>query len=254
MSERVNRRAALRAGALGIAAGLTGCSARTLGAGQTFQSQLDEVRSETERYTDPRTAMEDGFRPSGPVAPGQGWHSVNEEHVRSAAEEGLSHTNPQVVTYDTEMKLAAVEWAVPADAVGGRLDLFADDDGDPTPPGDLSFDAMTTNDNWAAVVPPADLGHGDEVALEWGRLDTGGPGSGDPQVVDIATTPELQTLHAWVHRENPEGVSTALTPKWPAAAARTTTDRSGRQPGDPLLGSLARGDLCRAAGRFGVSP
>ena len=206
MSERVNRRAALRAGALGIAAGLTGCSARTLGAGQTFQSQLDEVRSETERYTDPRTAMEDGFRPSGPVAPGQGWHSLNEEHVRLAAEEGLSHTNPQVVTYDTDMKLAAVEWAVPADAVGGRLDLFANGDGDPTPPADLSFDAMTTNDNWAAVVPPADLGHGDEVALEWGRLDTGGPGSGDPQVVDIATTPELQTLHAWVHRENPEGV------------------------------------------------
>lgn len=87
-----------------------------------------------------------------------------------------------------------------------RTAVLATGDGGPTPPAELSLDATTTNDHWAAVVPPADLTSGDEVSLEWGRLNTGA-GSGETRVVDVATTtPELLTLHAWVHRENPEGV------------------------------------------------
>lgn len=228
MSQDITRRKALMLGATGIAAGFAGCSS-TLSSGSTLESQLDEVRSQTEQYTDPRAALEDGFRVAGPVAPGQGWHFINNDRVKAAAQEGLSRSEPQVLTYDREMNLVAVEWAVPANAIDETPDLFDDSGADASEewhshesythvfangngqadaPTELGFEALTTNDYWAGFRPPdTDLESGDEIALRWGVEGPDADQGDETRVVDLAAThPALETLHVWVHNENPEGV------------------------------------------------
>ncbi|MFB6157060.1 MAG: hypothetical protein ABEJ34_04380, partial [Haloferacaceae archaeon] len=221
-------------GATGIATGLAGCAA-SRSSGSTLESQLEEVRSSTEQYSDPKEALAAGFRVAGPVAPGQGWHFINNDRVKAAAKEGLSRSKPQVLTYDRELNLVAVEWAIPADAADGTPDLFADGGADASEewhthesythvfangngradaPPDLGFDALTTNDNWAAFRPPdTDLASGDEVALRWGVESPDADQGDETRVVDLAAThPALETLHVWVHKENPEGVFNPVHP------------------------------------------
>ncbi|MFB6193541.1 MAG: hypothetical protein ABEI75_00625 [Halobaculum sp.] len=225
-----DRRTALRLAGGGLAAGLAGCAGR-LGSGteNTLESQLASVRSETEQYADPTAALEAGFKLTGPVAPGQGWHFVNPKRVETAAKEGLDRSSPQVLTYDREMNLVAVEWAVPTGAVDDQPDLFDDGDasatetwhthesfthvlatgdGTATPPPELGFDTMATNDNWAAFRPPnTELSPGDEIALKWGVESPDADEGGETRVVDLAQThPPLMTLHVWVHSDNPKGV------------------------------------------------
>lgn len=228
MTRRITRRKALTLGGTGIAVGLAGCSS-SLSPGSTLESQIEEVRSQTEQYTDPRAALEDGFRVAGPVAPGQGWHFINNDRVAAAAEEGLSRSEPQVLTYDQDMNFVAVEWAVPNDAVDDSPDLFddsgadaseewhshesythvfADGNGQSDGPADLSFDALTTNDNWAGFRPPdTSLEPGDEIALQWGVEGPDADQGDETRVIDLAAThPALETLHVWAHKENPEGI------------------------------------------------
>ena len=226
---RTSRRELLQVGAATVATvTVSGCTT-TLSSGSALQSQLDEVASTTETYSDPEAALRDGFRITGPAAPGQGWHFVNNERVRAAAKEGPDRSKPQVLTYDTDLNLVAVEWAVPVDAVDESPDLFDDDGAEATEkwhthdsfthvfangngqaddPESVGFEALTTADNWSAFRPPnTDLSPGDEASLKWGVESPDADDGNETRVVDIAAThPSLETLHVWVHRENPEGV------------------------------------------------
>lgn len=201
----------------------------TGGGGSTFQSQVAEVESATESYGDPAAALEAGFNPAGPVAPGQGWHFVNQDRVMAAAENGLARSEPQVLTYDREMNLVAVEWAVPSEATDSTPSLFDDTDADATEqwhthdsfthvfadrsgsatdPADLGLEELTTSNNWAAFRPPnTDLSAGDEIALKWGIESPDANEGGEQRVVDFAAThPSFETLHMWVYKDNPEGL------------------------------------------------
>ena len=224
------RRAVLRLGGAALVAGLAGCSGRLTGTPtNALTTQLEAVRSATEEYADPQAAMEAGFNLTGPVAPGQGWHLVNPDRVRAAAEEGVDRSTPQVLTYDRSLELVAVEWAVPAPAVDETPELFDDGgaeateewhahqsfthvlatgDGAATPPPEVGFDALTTSDNWAAFRPPdPELSSGEEVSLRWGVEGPDADEGDEARVVDLASThPPLTTLHVWVHKDNPEGV------------------------------------------------
>lgn len=236
MRRAYSRRELLRIGSAGAVAGLAGCSDSIGGSGTSLESQLEEVESATAEFSEPQAALGAGFQVAGPVAPGQGWHLINEERVQAAAENGPDRSKPQVLTYDTDRTLVAVEWAVPSEAASDDLDLFADGDaeateewhshgaathvlatgdGEATDPGSIGFEAMMNNDNWSAFLPPnPDLSHGDEVALEWG-VESGRDemDEGEQRVVDIAAThPSLETLHVWVHKENPEGVFHSVHP------------------------------------------
>lgn len=229
MTERKTRRDVLRLGAAGLAAGVAGCTGQ-IGGGSSLESQLETVASETEQFSEPGAALEAGFQVAGPVAPGQGWHFIHEERVQAAAQEGPDLSEPQVLTYDTDLELVAVEWAVPSEAVDEEPDLFdtegadateewhthgaathvlANGDGEATPPDQLGMDDLMTNDNWSAFLPPEQgLEPGDEVSLEWGvEADRESMEDGEARVVDVpATHPAMETLHVWAHEENPEGV------------------------------------------------
>ena len=125
------------------------------------------------------------------------------------------------------MDLVAVEWAVPDAAVEEPPSLFADSgtemseewyahdsfthvfadgNGRAGDPGDIGFDALTTNNNWSAFRPPdTDLSPGDEIALRWGVESPDADDGEEARVIDFAAThPRLQTLHVWIHEENPE--------------------------------------------------
>ncbi|MFB6304087.1 MAG: hypothetical protein ABEH47_02890 [Haloferacaceae archaeon] len=230
----IDRRTAVKTFGTVVVGAFAGC-AGTAG-GNELRNQLDAVREATSKYEDVKSALEDGFKISGPFIPGQGWHFVHPERVRSAAREGLDRSKPQVLTYDDELELGAVEWSVPADAVDGEPDLFADGnadatehwhthdaathvmakpDGERTDPASLSLSEWTTNDYWTEFHPPdRSIGPGDEVRLNWGTPE-GKSGSGETRVVDLVTThPSLRTLHVWVYADNPEGVFAESNPEF----------------------------------------
>ena len=196
--------------------------------------QLNEVEGVTEKYADPRAALEDGFKLNGPYVPGMGWHFTHPERLQQAAENGPSLTEPPMLTYldneDTDgLELASVEYAVPSDAVDGELDLFNDEDADATEtwhthegathlfangngeqddPRDLSFEELTTKENWAEFHPVDEsLEEGDTIALNWGRANAKEGDHKEERVIDlVANHPSVETLHAWVHVDNPDGV------------------------------------------------
>lgn len=231
-----SRRTALASIGTATVIGLAGCQGRRQATKSQLQKQLDTVRTETQKYKDPKKAVEDGFKITGPYVPGMGWHFMHPKRVKSAANEGMQRTKPQILTYNKEMQLGAVEWGVPKQAVDGSLDLFADEnadatetwhphetathvfakpDGKQTSPKQVSFADWTTNDNWAEFRPPDEnLSPGDEIALNWGSPKAN-EGEKETRIVDVASThPDLTTLHVWVHTENPEGVFNPINPKW----------------------------------------
>ena len=204
--------------------------------------QLNEVEGVTEKYTDPRAALEDGFKLNGPYVPGMGWHFTHPERLQRAAENGPSLTEPPLLTYldneDTDgLELASVEYAVPTEAVDGELDLFNDEGEDETEvwhthegathvfangngkqddPTKLSFEELTTKANWAEFHPVDEsLEEGDAIALNWGRANAKEGDDKEKRVVDIvANHPTIETLHVWVHMDNPDGVFAAVHPEY----------------------------------------
>lgn len=203
--------------------------------------QLARVREATAQYSDVETAMADGYKPLGPFVPGMGWHFLNPANVQAAVENGLDVERPQLLTYgDTgaacggDLVLGAVEYAIP---VGAR------DFDKETPPDLFDDDAAEWHVHPAAehaFALPTDPGHGehgdvpqsmDEVPrselfrttnwIEVTRDDSGEPNfpqgttfmadleGGAPldlrTVVTSSVHPDLWTLHAWVHAENPDG-------------------------------------------------
>lgn len=208
-----------------------------------LQQQLDSVRDATSKYADPKTAMADGYRLLGPYVPGMGWHLLHPERLERATTEGFDIETPPLLTYlETEngLTLGAAEFAAPADAAPANPDLFADEDTTAmaratetgtetwhthttathvfampddrqTASQDVTFDALTTNDNWSEFRPPDEsLSAGDTISLNWGSVE-GKTGDRTERVVDRVTThPDLRTLHVWVHTENPAGVFTSI--------------------------------------------
>lgn len=230
----VSRRYVLGGIGAGVIGSIAGCAGLT--GGSTLENQLDTIRESTTKYQDPKAALQDGFTISGPYVPGMGWHFMHPGRIKEAAKQGLSRDKPQLLTYNDHMELGAVEWAIPSKAVDESPDLFADEyadaseswhphkaathvfakpDGEQTTPKQVSLEGWTTNENWAEFRPPnPDLSAGDEVALNWGSLKAM-EGEKSTRVVDVAAThPDLTTLHAWVHTENPEGVFNPMNPKW----------------------------------------
>ena len=63
--------------------------------GADLDSQLSTVEPETAEFEEPKAALEAGFQVAGPVAPGQGWHFINEDRVQAAAESGVSWKSPK---------------------------------------------------------------------------------------------------------------------------------------------------------------
>lgn len=223
---------------MGLAAtvGLTGCIG-AIGGGNELEQQLETVREATSRYRDPKRALEDGFVAGGPYVPGMGWHWQHPQRGREAAESGFDIEKPNLLVYqnvDDGLDLGAVEWGAPVEAVPEDPDLFADTGGSetwhvheaathvfalpdakPTKPPNVPFDAWVTNDHWAEFRPPdPDLESGDPVALNWGSLEAKS-GERTERIVDVAAShPDLNTLHAWVHAENPEGVFHPVNPEY----------------------------------------
>lgn len=207
----------------------------------TLQSQLETVHSATEQYTDPQVAREDGYRLTGPYVPGMGWHFSNQEYQQQAAQNGFSLDKPPLITYldnhDTNgLELAAVEFGIPTSAVNEPPDLFNDPgseateewhthaaathvfakpDNQRTSPDNITFDDLTTKNNWTEFTPPdPDIASGDTVSLNWGSAE-GKTGETTERVADIVSNhPELYTLHAWVHIDNPEGVFSPVHPDY----------------------------------------
>lgn len=235
MNRRLTRRRLLTSMGAAASVGLTGCIGALSGESE-LERQLDTVREATSQYRDPETALADGFVAGGPYVPGMGWHWQHPGRGQTAAQEGFDIEKPNLLTYlesDDGLQLGAVEWGAPVGTVPEDPDLFADDgsetwhvhpaathvfalpDGQQTPPPEVPMDAWVTNDHWAEFRPPdGDLQAGDTVSLNWGSLEAK---SGDrtERVVDVAAThPDLNTLHAWVHTENPEGVFHPVNPDY----------------------------------------
>lgn len=222
------RRSVVTALGVGIIGGLAGCTGGVGGGQSEFQNQIGAVRDATTKYTDHKKALQDGFAVLGPFVPGMGWHFAHPQRLQNAAKNGFSIEKPQLLTYDAEMTLGAVEWGAPKEAVDGTPDLFADDadateewhthaaathvlavpDGEQANPKNIAPEQFLTNSNWAEFRPPnPDLQPGTTVNLHWGSLEAKQTTPKEERVVDIAQThPDLTTLHAWVHADNPDGL------------------------------------------------
>lgn len=237
MAGEITRRAALGTLGAGVVLATTGC----IGASgpSKFQKQLETVREATKEFSSPKTALEAGFKPMGPSVPGMGWHFNHPGRSKEVATNGFSLDKPNLITFvrtDDGLTLAAAEWGAPASKTPENPDLFADEnanatekwhthksathvfalaDDKQTKPSAVPPKEWVTNDNWAEFRPPnPDLKPGDTVSLHWGSLEAK-EGETTERVVDLAIThPDLRTLHAWVHVENPEGVFKPVNPEF----------------------------------------
>lgn len=230
----------------------TAFAAEAGGTTRPLDSQLEAVTEATEQYTDPRTALDDGYQPLGPYVQGMGWHFRHSERAERAIEEGVELTRPTWLTYgDTGggfdgLVLGAVEYSIPVGVDGHTEDeppdIF-DDDGSESwhthPAAEHAFVMPVESDHGVSDDLPGNL---DEVPPEerfrttnWIELTPGGQ-SGEPllepgtvittnlgpeevtnirAVVDSIVHPDLLTLHVWVHHENPEGVFVPVNPDLP---------------------------------------
>lgn len=154
---------------------------------------------------------------------------------------------------DGELVLGAVEYAIPVGARGfdeeTPPDVFADEDADataewhihhkaehvftlpvnpekglpedfPASPADAAFTDQLQTTNWVELTPGGDLGapkfeHGEMLLTDFNAR---GPLNARA-VVGASVHPDLWTLHAWVHHDNPNGVFTAHNPDLPRSPA-----------------------------------
>lgn len=233
---QVSRRSVLATLCSGIVSASAGCSSGVLSGSNDLESELESATSATEKYKDPRKALEDGFKLGGPYVPGMGWHFSHPKRLQDAAKNGLDIEKPPMLTYldnhDTDgPKLAAVEYGLPLKVAekNGTPDLFSDDNADATEkwhthkaathvfangngkqdnPKDLGFESLAGKKNWAEFRPvDKDLKPGDSIALSWGKPNAKEGDNKEERVVDLVSNhPSLTTLHAWVHVENPDGM------------------------------------------------
>ncbi|WP_458207931.1 hypothetical protein [Haladaptatus sp. NG-SE-30] len=245
-----DRRAFLKAVGAGTATSMT--ISGTVGAHDkdSLDDQVTKVKDATSKYTNPQKALDDGYQVMGPYVTGMGWHFMHHGRVQAAAKNGLTLTEPQLLTYgDTGegikgLVLGAVEYAIPVGAGDfseeNPPDLFDDEDSAETwhthhsaehvfamrgDPRSEKFPESITD------VPPAERVR----STRWLEISPGGkPGEpmlepktalvgdlrGDEvtnarMVVSSSVHPDLLTLHAWVHQNNPEGVFAEINPELP---------------------------------------
>jgi hypothetical protein len=221
---------------------------------ESLDAQLSEVREATSKYEGPRKAIDDGYRIMGPYVSGMGWHFMHPERVQSAAGDGLALTEPQLLTYGDPgdgtdgLVLGAVEYAIPLDAGDyteeNPPDLFDDQDGeetwhvhrsaehafavrgDPSSeefPGsmaDVPLAERLRSTNWLEIAPGGSPG---EPMLKPKTMLVGDFRGEEVMntraVVSSSVHPDLLTLHAWVHEDNPEGVFAGQNPELPSDPA-----------------------------------
>lgn len=181
-----NRRSVLQtvgAGVGGVA--LAGCLGGQQGG--KFEGELDEARSATSDYTDASTAYEDGF-----VVPGKdGPMPLEDVQEKGHSVCGMGFHFAKVNDSGKPARFGSTDLSKPAVLVYG---VDAD--------GNFVLGAV----EW--VVPKKgeyetespDIFEHDDGAEEWGTLPT-------PE-----GRPDMWTLHAWVHTENPDGVLTEVNP------------------------------------------
>ncbi|NHN47932.1 hypothetical protein G9464_10025 [Halostella sp. JP-L12] len=252
-SPRQTRRTVLKAAGAGtlLSSLASGAAAKD---DESLDDQLARAEESTKQYADPEAAIDDGFQPMGPFVPGMGWHFINEANVQAAVEDGFDVERPQLLTYgdtgagcDGELVLGSVEYAIP---VGPRdhteenpPNVFDDEEAEwhihpgaehvfvlpvepesglpedfPRSPADASFRDLFRTTNWVEITPGGDPGspkfeHGEMILadLESRRsLDA-------RAVVGTSVHPDLWTLHAWVHLENPNGVFAERNPDLPVS-------------------------------------
>lgn len=231
------RRTVIKTAAAGLTYGLAGCLGQLPGTKSKLEQQLERAREATAKYEDPKRALDDGFQVFGPHVPGMGWHFLHPGRGQAAAENGFEIERPNLLTYveaPDGLQLGSIEWGAPVEAVPKNPDLFADTDGSETwhvhkaathvfalpdggrtkPPA-VPLEDWVTNENWSEFRPPhPGLEAGDTVALNWGALE-GKTGERTERTVDVAAThPDLNTLHAWIHTENPDGVFAPVNPDY----------------------------------------
>lgn len=242
------RRTLLRT--LGIAT-VTGCAVGTAAArdrgdasgNRPFRRQLHTVERATKRYRDLDRALREGYRVMGPYVPGMGWHVVNPDLVREAAEHGPNLVRPPLLTYNPDLELGSVEYAVPVpDGHGDHdhhsYDLFTDEDTDRShhgpseeeawhvhgraqhvfsnhngeyDPGTVTREQLLTPENWVELSDHSPLFPAPDWSLDAG--DTLTLDGDEWGIVDrLSVHPSMATLHAWVHYENPAGVFAGRNP------------------------------------------
>lgn len=224
-------------------------------ADESLDDQLAKAEKATEKYADPQTALDDGFQPMGPFVPGMGWHFLNAANVEAAVEDGFDIEKPQLLTYgdagggcNGELVLGSVEYAVPVGAgehdEENPPDIFDDEDSSerwhvhstaehvlalpvdphegvsddfPESPADVPLADQLRTTNWVEVTPGGEPGspmfeHGMMIVADL----EGGEAIDMRAVVGAAVHPDLLTLHAWVHLENPDGVFAPINPELPS--------------------------------------
>lgn len=236
----ISRRKFLSATGTAAAVGLAGCSSLPFGGQNEFEQELDEVRDFIDQYDgNPQAAIDDGYIPFGPFVPGMGWHFFNEDLANKAVEEGFSITEPQMLNYDSEGNIGAVEYGAPAEATSSSPNLFSTGNADATekwelhegathvfsngddevqPITEFSVDEQLTHENWAEFRPiDNDISGGDEYEGEWGSTAAGEGVNTvtEARIVDyVINHPDLVSLHVWVGTDNPNGVFAPINPEF----------------------------------------
>lgn len=236
-----SRRKFLATAGAAATAGLAGCSSLPFTGPSEFEKELQEVRKVIEPYDgNPDAAIADGYVPFGPFVPGMGWHFFNKELAGKAAEEGFKRTEPQILNYNNEGKIGAVEYGAPAQAVSASPNLFSTENADATEewelhegathvfsngddtvqkPKNIPPEQQLNIQNWAEFRPiDEDLSAGDEYEGEWGSNADGIGGIEtvtETRLVDfVVNHPDLVSLHVWVGVENPQGIFNPINPEF----------------------------------------
>lgn len=231
-----------------LGAGLVGVAGagRAIAGTASLDEQLATVKKATEKYADPKVAMADGFKPSGPYVPGMGWHFIHNGRLKTAAAEGPTLTEPSVLTYfdlGDRLVLGAAEFGLPVPNEQGydesnQPDLFADGGtdggGSPGSDGGSSGDGghhedghqgRGTNEAWHV--------HGTAQHLY------AAPGDGQTDPASISPD-ELLTRDRWTELPGESGIKPGdeVTADWGLTGEETTRVVDLAPPPHPDLLSL----------------
>lgn len=180
LPKNTNRRTVLQtlgAGAGGVA--LSGCMGSLQG--EDLEDELDEVESATADYTDPETAYDDGYVITGE----DGVIPLEDVQSDGHAVCGMGFH------FGNKDRMGSTELTEPAVLAYG-----VDDEGDFVL-GAVEY-AVPKTGEYETESP--DLFEHDDGAEEWGTLPT-------PE-----DQPDMWTLHAWVHTDNPDGDFNPVNP------------------------------------------
>lgn len=208
---------------------------------QPFEEQLTKIETATNQFQDMEEALQEGYQIMGPYVPAMGWHFIHPDRAKRAAKNGPTPVQPSALTYNLQGELGSVEYLVPPDR---QPDLFNDENADrevkvseqkgwhPHKEAQHVFSsgngkhdderptraALLDPANWVELSDHNDMFPDARPNLEAGdilEVDWDNDESAEKRVVDMVTThPSQNTLHAWVHYENPHGVFAGFNPEF----------------------------------------